>query len=177
MKNFAFASILAAASFAAVAQPYVEVGYSAVTLKASDNGDSIKAHPNMLGVTVGYDVHPNVAVEGMFAFGVRDSSIELNGATVPVDVKINNSYGVFVKPKVKLGESFEVFGRLGYAKTKLTVSGGGLSESESDGEFAYGVGANYYVNKNVYITGNFMNFYNKDDTKVNAFTVGVGYRF
>ena len=177
MKKIAFAAILAAASFATIAQPYVELGYSAVTLKASDGGNSIKANPNMLGVTVGYDVHPNVAVEGMFAFGVRDSSVKFNGSTLPLEVKINNTYGLFVKPKVKLGESFEVFGRLGYAKTKLTISGFGESLSESEGEFAYGVGANYYINKTTYITGNYMNFYNKNDTKINAFTVGLGYRF
>lgn len=175
-KVLAIAAI-AVSTTAAQAQLYGEIAYMPLKFEATDGVNTLKASPSLIGLTLGYELHKYVAVEGMAAFSAKDDSLELNGVSSPVDVKVNNAYGVFVKPKAMLSDKFEVFGRLGYVKSKVSVSGLGLSESDSESDFAYGIGANYYLSTTTYLTASYMNLYNKDDAKVTGFTLGVGMKF
>ena len=109
--------------------------------------------------------------------GLSDDSVKFNGATTVAKLKIDNSFGVFLKPKAMLNENIEIFGRLGYMNSKLTASGAGLSLSDSDSGFAYGLGANYYVNKNTYLTVSYLNAYDKDSTTISGVTFGLGTKF
>src|SRR5437762_12418435 len=86
---------------------YGELGYS--SLKISDSGLSFK--PGMLRGIVGYNFHENFAVEGMLGFGVRkdSASVTVNGVPVNVSEKISSIAGIYVKPKVMIGDAFEVF--------------------------------------------------------------------
>ena len=167
---------------------YAEIGYS--QLKLSGEGVSIK--PNAIRGIVGYDFHPNFAVEGMLAFGAGDDSISetatsgANTATATVKVKLENAYGIYLKPKANLSDSLEVFGRLGYshAKFKATadatlngVSVGSESDSGSEGGVSYGVGANFKFSPAAYVGVDYMHYYKKDGMKVEGVNVGVGFRF
>ncbi|PIM51118.1 hypothetical protein CS062_21495 [Roseateles chitinivorans] len=157
----------AAQAQTATANPfYGEVGYTFIKVK--DGGDSVK--PGAIRAIVGYDLHPNVALEGMFAFGVSDDTFE------GVKYKISRSYGVFVTPKYAF-DQFEVFARLGYADSKIKASAQGESGSSSDSSFAYGLGAKYNFDKSFYGAVDYMRFYKKDDVKADGFTLSVGYRF
>jgi opacity protein-like surface antigen len=175
-KIIAIATVAVSAT-AAQAQLYGEVGYTSLTAKATSGANKIEASPSVLGATIGYDVHKNVAVEGMFVFGLSDDTVKFNGASIPAQLKVDTSYGIFLKPKAMLTESFEVFGRLGYMDSKITASGAGLSASESDSGFAYGFGANYYFSKTTYLTVSYLNAYDKDDTKIDGVTFGLGMKF
>lgn len=168
---------IGATAGAAQAQLYGEIGYTPLNVTAHSGANSLKASPSVLGATIGYDVHQYFAVEAMAAFNVRDDQVELNGAAVPAQLKIDNSYGLYLKPKMMLNDKFEVFGRLGYLKTKMTASGTGLSQSDSYKGAAYGLGANYYFNPKTYATVSYTNFYDKDDGKVDGVTFGVGMKF
>jgi outer membrane autotransporter protein len=103
--------------------------------------------------------------------------VTLGGASTNVDAKISSSYGVFLKPKVMVSNEVELFARLGYAKSTLKLSTRGESESQTEGSFAYGLGGNYYLNKQTYLTASYMNLYSKDGTKATGFNFGVGYKF
>jgi len=175
-KILAVAAIAVSAT-AAQAQLYGEVGYTALNYKSTVGANKVEASPSALGVTIGYDVHKNVAVEAMAVVGASDDTATLNGASTPAKLKIDNSFGIFLKPKVMLGENFELFTRLGYMNTKISVSGAGILASATDSAFAYGLGANYYFNKTTYLTVNYMNVYDKDNTKIDGVTVGLGMKF
>jgi opacity protein-like surface antigen len=157
---------------------YGELGYSA--LKITDSGVSFK--PGMLRGIVGYNFHENFAVEGMAGFGVRKDSTTVTVSGVPVDVseKISSIAGIYLKPKAVIGD-LEVFGRLGWAHTRVSASAssGGFtaSGSGSDSSASYGIGANYNVSPKVYVGVDYMRYFKKDDTKVDGFTVSAGYRF
>lgn len=158
---------------------YGELGYS--QLKISEAGTSVK--PGMLRGMVGYNFSDNLAVEGMLGFGVRKDSATAGIAGVPVRVEgdVRHMYGIYVKPKAMIGNAFEVFGRLGYADTRLrsTASAGGVSATNtgSDGSFSYGLGANFNVAPRAYVGVDYMRYYKKDDVKIDGVTVSVGYRF
>jgi len=164
------AAVLAFAA-AAQAQVYVEGAYSAMTYK--DGSVSVK--PAALSGVVGYEISPNLAAEGMLNLGVKDGSITEQGDTRKVG--LTNAFGVFLKPKVMLSNEFEVFGRLGFAQTKLKFSAVDGSSTDSGSSFAYGLGANYYLDKKTYVTASYMSLYDKNSQKVDGFNVGVGYKF
>ena len=158
---------------------YGEVGY---THLSTDTGFG-KANPGMIRGIVGYEFHPFVAAEGMLAFGVREDSVSGTALGVPftADVKVQHSYGVFVKPKFSPTNGLEVFGRLGYAQSKVrfdvnTAAGSG-SASDSDGDFAYGAGVSYRFSPRAHVSIDWMRYYDKSSTTVDGVTISVGMRF
>lgn len=157
---------------------YGELGYS--QLKISEAGTSVK--PGMLRGIVGYNFSDNLAVEGLLGFGVRKDDVTIGIAGVPVRVEgdVKHMFGVYLKPKAVFGD-FEVFGRLGYAETRLktTAAAGGVSASGSDSgsDWSYGLGANFNIAPRAYVGVDYMRYYKKDDVKIDGVTVSVGYRF
>lgn len=167
----AAAALLAAgaAQAQAVNGVYVEGGYTFAKAKDSDLG--LSAKPGMIRGIVGWEAHPNVAIEAMLAGGAGDDS------THGVTVKVQRSYGLFIKPKFAVTPEFEVFGRLGYADTKIKLSSSLGSGSDSDSSFAWALGASYSFNKQFYGTVDYGSYYKKDGFKLTGFTLGAGYRF
>ena len=145
-----------------------EIGYSWLDVRESSLG--FHANPQAIRGIVGYSFHPNLAVEGMAAFGTHGDSDQ------GVDVKLRSAYGVFLKPKYDLG-NFEVFGRVGYARTNARVSALGVSASGSDNDFAWGAGAAYNINPRTYVSVDYMRLDNKNSTRVDGWTLNLGYRF
>jgi outer membrane autotransporter protein len=182
--------IAAAAAFAmlgaaqAQTQPspfYGELGYTFLKLK--EEGSSSTRNGAIRGM-FGYAFHPNIAVEGMLGFAVNDDNetfVDPTLGTVDLKVKVQNSFGIFVKPKYTFNNQVEVFGRLGWArsKVKVTASAGGVSASasESDNDFAYGAGVNFNINPRTYVGLDYMRYYSKEGSKIDGVTLGVGYRF
>lgn len=150
---------------------YGEIGWTNVTYK--DSG--YKFNPSMVRAIVGADVHPNLAVEGMLGFGISDDTVNIRG----IDVKgeIDNAWGVFLKPKATVAPNFEVFGRIGYVKTRISASVPGYSISDSGGDVAYGLGASYKLTEKASLNADYMSYYNKDGVKGTGFTIGLGVRF
>ena len=66
--------------------------------------------------------------------------------------------GVYLKPKVKLNDAIEIFGRVGYARFKGTVSGAGISETASENGFSYGAGLSYAINPTTYLNVDYMQY-------------------
>jgi len=176
MIRFLSVSAVLATAAAAHAQVYVEGAIAPLTLKDNE-APVFKAKPTVLTGIVGYEINPNVAVEGLLGLGLNKSAVTLGGVSTGVDAKISTSYGVFVKPKVMVSNEVELFARLGYANSKLKLSTSGASESETSGSFAYGLGGNYYLNKQTYLTATYMSLYSKEGMKATGLSFGVGYKF
>ena len=176
---FPLAACAAAVFFAGAAQaqqytaapvsPWnAEIGYSWMGVHGGDLG--LDTNSQALRGIVGYSFHPNIAVEGMAAFGTH------GGNDGGVDVKLHSSYGVFLKPKFDWN-NFEVFGRLGWARTDVRASALGLSADRTDNDFAWGAGAAYNINPRTYVSVDYMRLDNKHSTRVDGWTLNLGYRF
>jgi opacity protein-like surface antigen len=154
---------------------YGELGYSFLELKADDG---FKTNPHALRGIVGYEFHPNVAAEGMLSFGVRSDDANVGG--VNVDTKLRHAFGLFVKPKYNFGPA-EVFARVGYARVKVRstecIPGACATFNESDGDFAWGIGANYNFNPRMYVGADWMRLNDSDGGKLQGVTISFGYRF
>ena len=158
---------------------YGELGYT--QLKVDDSGTSVK--PGMLRGIVGYNLGDNLAVEGLLGFGVRKDSTTTTFAGVPLRVEgdVRHMFGAYIKPKVMIGNAFELFGRLGYAETRLhataSVPGASATSSDSGSDWSYGLGGNFNIAPRAYVGVDYMRYYKKNDTKIDGVTVSVGYRF
>jgi len=152
---------------------YGEVGYGQLKLQEDRFGS--KVEPGMARGVIGYELSPNLAVEGHLGIGVKDDTVRLGGLSVKGEV--DNMVGAFVKPKVRLGETVELFGRVGAASTKVSASSMGVSESDRGTSFAYGLGASFNLTPQLSLNADYMNYYDRKGIKLDGMTFGVGYSF
>jgi len=174
MKSIARTAVIAALAVGAVgahAQLYGELGYVDLRDKFTLDGTEYKPHLGALNAIIGYGLHPNLAVEGMLAAGVKDDTV------AGIKMELKHSVGLFLKPRVMLSPAFELFGRVGYVENKIQGRMGNISASDSSNDWAYGLGANYYFNPTSYGTLSYMRLYDKDGEKVNGLTLGIGMKF
>lgn len=165
---------LATSAITAQAQGlYGEVGYTPLKLEGSVDGIGVTSKPSNVRGIIGYELNDNLAVESMLSLGVRDSAVKVGGFNLGGKAEVDNMIGVFVKPKVHVGEGLEVFGRLGATRAKLSIG----SENASDTSIAYGLGASYHINSQLSLNADYMTYHDKDDITLKGFTVGVGYKF
>lgn len=150
---------------------YGELGYT--SLKITDTGLSLK--PAAVRGILGYGFHPNFALEGMLAVGARNDNSTISG--VNVETKVQRAFGLYLKPRYSVTSDLELFARVGYADTKIKISGGGFSASDSDSDLSYGVGLSYKVTPMASLGIDYMSYYDKDGTKGNGFTLGIGFSF
>ncbi len=147
MKKLAVVSLLALAGASAQAQAvYGDVAYQTHDVDNASDAATLRA-------TLGYDFSPAVAGELMFGFSAKEAK---QGTA---SVKINQLVGIYAKPKMKLNESVELYGRLGLVNYKLEGSNNGRRVlSSTDSGFSFGVGASYYVTPSVSINVDYMDF-------------------
>lgn len=163
---------VAQAQTAAPSPFYAELGYAALDAEVFDVDFDIGA---VRGI-VGYEVHPNLAVEAMLGLGAGSDAVSGNGETVKLELE--HSYGVYLKPKVRVAEGLELFGRVGYAHSKLKARAVGYrSETDSDNDVSYGAGLSYQFTKSVYGSVDYMHYYHHDEVKLEGFSLAVGLRF
>ena len=142
---------------------YGEIGYTGLDYREP----GLKVSPGMVRGVVGYDISPNLAVEGML--GLDSGSDTASGTTL----KLGNMVGAFGKVQAPLAEGVKVYGRLGVARTSLKANG----VSDSDTGLAYGVGLTYDLSKNSYLNADYTKYHDRNDQKLEGLTVGVGFRF
>lgn len=178
MKKLTIAAAVTLAAMGVQAQTYGEIGYTATTAKSNVDGGSIKASPAAIRGILGYELNPNLAIEGSVAFGLSDVNVKFNGESVPVTMELDSAIGLYIKPKTKLNDSVEIFARAGIARVKGTlVSSEFGASSATKSSFSYGAGLSYAINPTTALNVDYMQYMNKDGFKVNGFTFGVGFKF
>ena len=156
---------------------YGELGYTFLKIDAASD----VARPGAIRGILGYDFHPFFAVEGMLGGGVNDDDTNgvINGVPASVNVSNKALYGIFLKPKYAYNQ-VEFFGRFGWAHTKVEVesrTAGVASSTQSDDDFAWGLGANFRFTPNWYVGIDWMRYSNQSGHRVDGMTLGVGYHW
>lgn len=156
---------------------FAEVGYTALTFKGQDDaGLSGKAKPGVLTVAGGYRVHPNIALESVVGLGINKADIVVNGENNGATAKV--SYlGLFVRPSWEVSKGVEIFGRVGYALTRVEAAGPLGSASDSEGSLALGLGLNVAVTPQSYIQATWTQPYKKDGLRAAGFGLAYGMKF
>lgn len=170
---FAMATLAAGTASVQAQGLYGEVGYTPLKLESSVGGLDFSSSPSNVRGIIGFELNNNLAVEGMLGLNAQDSTVKVNGINSGVKAEVDNMVGVFVKPKIQVGPGLELFGRVGAARTQLSVGG----ETDSAASVAYGLGASFQLNDALSLNADYMTYHDKDDTTLRGVTVGVGYKF
>ena len=160
---------------------YLDFGYSMMTY--SEGSTSLK--PTGIRAIYGQNTAENFGWEALLGLGMNEDAIAYPRATI--GVKISSVLGVYAKGYVKPSDSFELFGRLGFANMSrtgscapsatCTAAGVAASQTDSGNSISYGAGVKFEVSKNISIIADYMSYYNRSDISVNATTLGVSYGF
>lgn len=206
MKKFVLAAFIFAAAYAPSisfadekSDMYFDIGVASLNTKMSDTGlasagasyaTSTNARfPNVgfstsaLRTTFGKRVHKNLDVEFMTMMGLSESTDRAFIGNLPltVGIKLEPSYGLYLKPKAKISDTMEVFGRVGYFRSKYTATvkaqGVSVSESGSEGDISLGYGAMINLTNNASLTFDYMHYMNKVDVKTDGFGLGLKFNF
>lgn len=159
---------------------YGELGLSLMSYKISRYG--ISGRPIMLRAVVGYDYDPLLAIEGMLGLGVRGADGVGSGLYgAGYSVSAGTMIGAYAKPRLRIGGTTEIFGRLGIASTGSSVRGyagtdGGASLSYGVG-FKTDTGFSSMGNRPISISGDYMSYYSGNGVKYNGFTISAGMSF
>jgi len=111
----------------AAAQTYGSIGYSTVEIDDVSLG--------AITGRFGWNSASFFGIEGEASFGVGEDT------SLGVDVELRTDIGAYVTGRLPVNEQFDVFARVGYARTEIEVTPGG--EEDSSG-LAWGVGANWF---------------------------------
>ena len=160
---------------------YMETSINVV--KYSEPGLTIG--PTALRVTLGKKTTDTFGYEGMLGFNVRNAEtayISATGTTTTTSVAggVTNLYGLYIKARKNLGADLEIFGKLGMASGERTLSTYPTGLSAADNKFisfSYGLGAKAVVEKDMSVVFDYMSYYNKGLTSVDAFSLGLSLDF
>lgn len=125
----------------------------------------------------GYRFNRYLAVEASYINWGEVTASAVSGGQ-PVDVAAEQkSYGVAGVGSLRLGPSFEVFGKLGFVQTdqqtkRITPNPSTVDRDET--EFHYGLGLKYAFARNWAVRAEWEN---TEKLKVEMFSAGVEYRF
>lgn len=169
LKTILATSLMAASISVAVAgDMYGSINYAALK---GDTGGFGNVKPSVVFGSLGYMVNKNFSVEGRLGGGASDDTVTV--LTVPVTVKINHYYGIYLKGIAPLNDTFSVYGLVGGSGAKATASGGGISVSDSNTSGSYGVGMSAAVGKNAQVTLEWARLFKDMD----GVSVGVSFKF
>jgi opacity protein-like surface antigen len=172
--KFAALALGLASVAAAQAQQGLYVGGSLSRVEVRVDGLST-AKPTALGVRLGNQFSPNLAVEARLGKGITDDTV--NG----VKVEIDTYYGIYAKGILPMTNLFSAYGLLGYSRGEVTRSGPGGSASDWDSDVSYGLGVDFAITKNTTINVEWARMFKGSiagaNYKVNALSLGANYRF
>lgn len=178
MKKLIIVGAVALASASAQAQIYGEAGYTAFKYKLESSGNVMEAEPAALRGIIGYELNPHLAIEGLVAIEASDSQVTYNQANRPDDkYAVDYIFGVYLKPKIKLGDKVEIFGRAGFAEVRNILQLSGVELEATKRSFSYGAGISYAITPTTYFNADYMQYLSKDGFTVNGLTFGFGFKF
>jgi len=113
----------------------------------------------------------NLSAEARIGFGVGDDT--WGGEKYEID----NFYGAYVRGGIPVGEVFYPYAIVGYTKGKISSSGPFGSDSASESDFSFGVGADFKVTDALKINAEYLSYLDKDEAELTGFSVGVSFSF
>lgn len=175
---------------------YAELGYTQFYFSSYESNPPDPRYAYSSGAmagTAGYQLHPNLAIEGLAGLGISKGAIRARREGIPLDVglihgEVRRGFGVFVKPSVAINERIEFFGRLGwlYAEHRVSYPTLNMADDFKNESVAYGVGAQFNLSSTSYVQTSWMNYLKRSRfldpfvlyrTRIYGLNVSYGIRF
>lgn len=159
---------------------------SQVGLVASDPIISTDATRNTLDLPAvelvfGYKYNGLLGLELRYGVGSGERDLSTTNANERLDYSIDSIQGIYYRPEITNAES-KLYFLIGHAEVNATetfsVDGSQSVDSEySVSGLSYGLGAGWFVNKNLTINVEYRALVDDDETEFDAATIGFDYRF
>ena len=136
----------------------------------------IDVDPSALVFRIGQRVNKNFAFEGRFGIGMGDDSTVFLG--FPVTIELDQFFSIFAKGIAPVAKNVDVYALIGYTDGEITgtITGlGSISVSESDMSLGFGIdiGAGKDMSWNI----EFVNYIDKNNATIDAFSIGANFAF
>lgn len=158
---------------------YGEVAYSMLSIEDTSANNLGTWKPSQARIILGTEVTDYVALEGIISQGLASDTVVKN--TASVETKLKTSYGVAVRPFIKITDDIELFGRVGILRSEseaIIINAGNRVTSNTSTTFkVYGVGVAYKINKEISAFVDYLKLSHEDNSKPSAFSVGMRYKF
>jgi len=104
-------------------------------------------------------------------------SDEVDVQGIPVDLELDNLFGVYVKGGMPLAQNLYPYAVLGYTRAKLTATAYGNSFSDSETDISFGFGLDLKTASEVTFSAEYMNYFDKDEVEISGFSLSVSKNF
>lgn len=148
---------------------YAGAGYTFTTLEFDDFDADTDL--GVLFVRGGYQFNQYVAIEGRLGQGVQDDEIQ------GLKLEIETIYGAYAKVGLPTDVGLYPYVLLGMTHAEVKASARGYSDTSSDSDVSFGIGADYWFNSQLSAGLEYANLYDTDGVTVSGLTVGVNYKF
>ena len=124
----------------------------------------------------GAQLNENISIETRLGFGVGDDDVQYLG--VDINTELDSVFGVYARAGAPVSESFYPYVIAGFTRGEATASiEGFISESESQTDMSYGVGADIGSSDTFLVNVEYMNWFDKDGTEISGFSLGFTRKF
>lgn len=147
---------------------YIGASVAQASFDGETNGNVLKnGHPVGIIGKVGYDFSNYLGLEARVGLGIKKDTIGQS------ENRWESLWGAYLKPKVNLTKQIKAFGVVGYGAVNQKINNNSVN---SDG-FSYGVGASYDVNQDWSVVVDAVRYATEDNHDVDAYALGLEYRF
>ena len=150
-------------------------GVSLAFVDYSEQGVEDEAFITVLNGRFGAQFNENLSGEMRVGIGIGEDRVEVRGSDV--DVEIDNIYGAYLRAGALAGDVLYPYAIVGYSRGKVTATAGRFSASESESDVSFGIGVDFLANEQVFLSGEYMNYLDKDGVEVSGFSIGLTGKF
>lgn len=156
----------------AAERPYLGLDYSQRTYENSNTNASDTEIP-AVRLRAGTELFPYLSIEAHIAVGTGDDT-GIIGGTTPYTIESPLSYGVFVRPQVKLGP-LALYALAGYSYVEFEYSTALVQGNPTDSakDFSFGGGVQLDIGKNWALNADYVQYVEG----FSAISGGAAYRF
>lgn len=189
-KSLAAALVVAAVSPVLHAQDDLYGGLNVVQVSFEATGLST-LNPTALQLTLGKQFNPYFAAEVRGGVGIADDSTNVKAYyysgyyrytyNVDVSMGVDSYVGLYGKAMLPLDNGVSLYGMLGVTNGKMKAtakqSGYSFSISDSATSASYGVGADFFITKELGLNVEYAHLWDDTGYDVNALSAGLKYKF
>jgi hypothetical protein len=172
MKGIIGAVAVSAFSTVAMAGGYIGGGGAMINYDVGGVGDT---DLGLIYGVLGSQLNENFALEVRAGTGFSDGDIAVFGTEF--DIELDKYVGAYLKIGAPINENFYPYAIVGYTRAELTVTGGGFSDSESDSDTSFGLGARFGSSSDMNFAVEYIRYYDKDGEELGGLSANVVWSF
>jgi hypothetical protein len=155
---------------------YVETLASEAEVKVRAGSGFPTARPSVMRLVVGYEFNPRWSVEVMGGLNLASDGVPGTGEA-SLRVRVEQLYGLYLRPNLEIGPGLQLFGRLGVSEAQILSYSNGTTSTLTESHPSYGLGLSYRLSARTALVADYMRYGHSGRAEINSTGLGVQYRF